>query len=352
MPIRNVEDLRRHLVLAARLEATTIPPYLYALYSIEDRDSEAAVLIRSVVVEEMLHLALVTNILLAVGGEPDFAGRGLIPSYPCLLPHHAPDLPVHLAPASVELVRDVFTVIEIPKPPLAAPEDDEYESIGQFYLALEDAIVELGESGDLFARHQPGRQLSDPAFYVPVAGDAEDSGGLVLVEDVASALEAIEIIVHQGEGLGDVRWADPAHQELTHYFKFLQIVEGVVTLGAVRPAITDPRRARLPGELEPVAALFDALYRYVFLTMGELFTEAADKAPLVGRLYRLMTAGLPFLARYLMEQPLGDGSVAGPGFEHYDFGGEDPARHLIALARRVSADHPALDGVADLVAAG
>lgn len=97
-----------------------------------------------------------------------------------------------------------------------------------------------------------------------MAGDAEDGGGLVLVEDVASALEAIEIIVHQGEGLGGVRWADPAHQELTHYFKFLQIAEGVVTLGPVRPVITDPRRGRLPGELEPVAALFDALYRYLF----------------------------------------------------------------------------------------
>jgi hypothetical protein len=120
-------------------------------------------------------------------------------------------------------------------------------------------------------------------------------------------LEAIEIIVHQGEGLGGVRWADPAHQELTHYFKFLQIAEGVVTLGPVRPVITDPRRGRLPGELEPVAALFDALYRYLLLMMGEFFAEAADQASLMGRLYRLMTGGLSFLARYLMEHPLGEG---------------------------------------------
>jgi hypothetical protein len=44
--------------------------------------------------------------------------------------------------------------------------------------------------------------------------------------------------------------------------------------------------------------------------------------------------------------------VAGPGFENHDFGGEDPAAHLIALAQSVSEDHPALDGFAELVAAG
>jgi hypothetical protein len=53
--------------------------------------------------------------------------------------------------------------------------------------------------------------------------------------------------------------------------------------------------------------LFDALYRYLLLMMGELFAEAADQASLMGRLYRLMTGGLSFLARYLMEHPLGEG---------------------------------------------
>jgi hypothetical protein len=72
----------------------------------------------------------------------------------------------------------------------------------------------------------------------------------------------------------------------------------------------------------------------------------------MGRLYRLMTGGLSFLARYLMEQTRGEGLVAGPGFENHDFGGEDPAAHLITLAQSVSEDHPALDGFAELVAAG
>lgn len=55
MPIDTVDDLREHLLVAIEVELSTIPPYLYAMYSIEDQSSEAALLIRSVVVEEMLH---------------------------------------------------------------------------------------------------------------------------------------------------------------------------------------------------------------------------------------------------------------------------------------------------------
>ena len=34
MPIDTVEDLRGHVALARRVEMSTIPPYLYAAYSI------------------------------------------------------------------------------------------------------------------------------------------------------------------------------------------------------------------------------------------------------------------------------------------------------------------------------
>ena len=62
MPITNVAELREHLLLAIEVEVSLIPPYLYAMYSIEDQESEAALLIRSVVVEEMLHASLVSNL--------------------------------------------------------------------------------------------------------------------------------------------------------------------------------------------------------------------------------------------------------------------------------------------------
>lgn len=82
MPIETTRDLHDHLELAIQIELATVPPYLYAMYSIDDLDSQAALLLRSIVVEEMLHAALVTNILLATGGTPDFASTRYMTKFP------------------------------------------------------------------------------------------------------------------------------------------------------------------------------------------------------------------------------------------------------------------------------
>lgn len=347
MPINTMEDLREHIALAAEVELSTIPPYLYALYSIEDQRSEAALLVRSIVVEEMLHVSLATNLLLAVGGKPRFAESSVCPNYPGALPHHVPELIVNLAPASEEVVRNTFMVIERPETRGALPEEDQYETLGQFYYALELAIERLGKTNDVFANPQRERQLGDPSYYGVVEYDAEDSGGLVLIEDQASADAAIEIIVHQGEGLSDDRWADPSHQELTHYHKLLQIADGTSPLGEVRPLLTNPKVAQLPEDVRPVADLFNALYRYTILTMDELFQPSEDKGALVDRLYTLMESALTPVARYLTELPAGEGKVAGPTFEVHEFGG-DPVAELRSMASALSEQHPSLASIATL----
>ena len=52
-------DLYTHLQGAIELEHSTIPPYLSALYSIKKgANREAAAIIRSVVIEEMLHMTI------------------------------------------------------------------------------------------------------------------------------------------------------------------------------------------------------------------------------------------------------------------------------------------------------
>ena len=117
MPIDTVEDLREHLLLAIEVELSTIPPYLYAMYSIEDQGSEAALLIRSVVVEEMLHASLVANMLVAVGGEPRFSSADVMPSYPGPMLHHVPPLILHLERCSVEFVEGTMMAIERPESP-------------------------------------------------------------------------------------------------------------------------------------------------------------------------------------------------------------------------------------------
>ena len=96
MPIDTRADLHAHLELAIQVELMTIPPYLYAMYSIEEPTSTPAVLLRSIVVEEMLHAFLAANVLLAVGGRPRFDSRDYLPTYPGLVPHHSPALEVRL----------------------------------------------------------------------------------------------------------------------------------------------------------------------------------------------------------------------------------------------------------------
>lgn len=343
MPINTVEDLREHLLLAVEVELSTIPPYLYAMYSIEDRNSDASLLIRSVVVEEMLHASLVSNLLLAVGGEPDFRSTSVVPTYPGPLRHHEPELMLHLAPCSVELVRDVMMVIERPEQPGAEPEYDYYETLGQFYLAVELALRRLDAEAGLFDHPQLERQMSDPTYYMPVAFDAEDSGGLLGITDLESAIEAVEIVIHQGEGLTDGRWADPEHKELTHYYKFLSIADGTNPIGSVYPAPVDPKTRDFPEPLQPVSNLFNALYRYAYFTLDDLFAPVEDKTELIGRLYRIMGGMMGPIGRYLMQQP-----EAGPTFEVYDLG-TDPEQTLRSLAGAVRARHPDLSEVAEAI---
>ena len=342
MPIKTPKDLQDHIELAVQVELATIPPYLFAMYSIEDQSSEAAKLIRSIVAEEMLHAALAANLLLAVGGTPRFDTTDYILAYPGLLPHHVPPLELSLVPATPAVIRDVFMRIEQPEVHGAPAEPDVFESLGQFYHALEMAIDELSTRFDLFADPQADCQLSDPSFYQPVAYDAEDSGGLMLINNAESARAAIEVIVHQGEGLSTERWADPAHQELTHYFKLLQISDGISPLGAVRPLRPNPRTSDFPTELRPVSDLCNAVYRSLFLVLDELFGPSADKTAGIERLYRLMAGVLSELALFLVRQPIGHGPFAGPTFEIYEFDSDPWAGELAGLAATVTELHPSL----------
>jgi hypothetical protein len=351
MPLGTPQDLREHVELAIKVELSTIPPYLFAMYSIEDQTSEAALLIRSIVAEEMLHAALAANLLLAIGGRPPFEETRLIPTYPSLLPHHIPPLELGLVPASPEVIRNVFMRIEQPEVHGAPAEPDMFESLGQFYHALEIGIDDLSERFDLFADPQVDHQLSDPSFYSPVAFDAEDSGGLLRIDGADSAKAAIEVIVHQGEGLSTDRWADPAHQELTHYFKLLQIADGTSPLGTVRPVRSDPRTAVYPEALQPVSDLFNASYRYLFLILADLFGPMEDKGARVGGLYEVMARAMSRLALFLVEQPISADEVAAPTFEVYEFVSDEPKGEMALLGATVAEAHPDLTEVQEILAA-
>jgi hypothetical protein len=343
-PIADVEELRRHLQWAVEIEHCTIPPYEYAMWSVVDPDSEAAISIKYVVREEMLHIALAANLLTAVGGRPRFTGDAA-PRYPEPMRHHDPKQPLvlHLAPASVDLIRDVFLRVEQPEEPGAPPETDRYETLAQFYEAIVAALARLGN--EVFT--------GDPRRQVTKGYAGHGGGALFAVTDMDSALLAIEEIVEQGEGTHTSALA-PVGFDLTtrlphlklqpfgfqgapepaHYWRFLDIVEGRTRLGAVHPMRLDPSSADLPdGELHDLSRLFDACYSLQLDVMEQVW-RAGDESPLIDTaMVPLMNHAEKPIARALQKEswPDGSGEVAGPPFAWDPM----PMGEMLSLARRL-----------------
>lgn len=345
MAIDTIDELRTHLQWAMRVEMSLVPVYLYAAYSICDPDSAAAKLIISVAAEEMLHSAIAANLLVAVGGEPRFYEPAFVPSYPMPMPHHDPPVVLELRAVSRE-VLDLFCLIERPEGREAPPEDDAYETQGQFYHAIELAFERFAED-DLFAHNRPECQFADPSYYAPVEFDAADSGGLELITDMASVRRSLSTVIHQGEGLSDEQWADPSHQELTHYHKFVALRDRATPVGELWPVVANPNVEDMSEPLRDVAILSNATYSLLLVTMDELYQplEPADKAQVVGRLYAVMKDVLGPLARFLMSQPMGGGSNghAGPPFAFHPLASPHHAlAEVQALAARAARAFPQL----------
>ena len=229
MTVTTLEDLRDHLQWAIQLEHSTIPPYLCALYSIKPgQNAEATRVLTSVFIEEMLHMTLAANLLNAVGGDAGHRQTRIHSAIPSYLPHSAEAFLVPLAPFSPAAI-ETFMQIEKPAEVDGEAEADRYDTIGQFYRAIEDGLKALCESlGEktVFS--------GDPARQVrPEMLDYSGGGRIVAVDDLASALAAIDEIEEQGEGLkhaevwdGDRDMFHPERDEVAHYFRFQEIVRG------------------------------------------------------------------------------------------------------------------------------
>ena len=331
-PIETVESLRDHLQWAIELEHATLPSYLCALYSLDpERNRDAFEVVAGVFVEEMLHLALAANVLNAIGGRPRLHREHLLPGYPRCLPHGDRSLELSLLPFGPEAL-ELFLRLEKPALPEALPESEEYETIGQFYDAVEaglrDLSAELGEHA-LFC--------GDPARQVTTTF-RQTSGHLFTVQDLPSALKALDEIVEQGEGTsrgevwdGDQDVFHPERDEVAHYYRFQELRLGrryrrgdtprsgptgepvAVDLTAVRPMRHNPRLADHP-EGHPIRRAQEEFNRS-YCGLLNLLEEALDGAPemldpAIGAMYQLKGQ-----AQALMELPDGDGTTAGPTFE-------------------------------------
>lgn len=218
MDIQTLDDLKEALQLAIELEHSTIPPYLTAYFSIiPGHNHEVAQLIRSVVMEEMLHMSLACNLLNAIGGSPDIDKAGFVPAYPTELPGSLrPGLTVHLKKASIEQIRDVFMNIEEPAETIE-PKAKHSMTIGWFYKQIEQGFQHLVETmgeENVFVG-DPSRQLTEWEF----------GGTMIPVTNLLSAQKAILEIVEQGEGASPFNPGD-GYDELAHFYKFEEIVMG------------------------------------------------------------------------------------------------------------------------------
>jgi len=208
---------------AIELEHATIPPYLTAMFSLKPgTEREIWQIIHSIVIEEMMHMTIAANILNALGGHPDINHPAFVPNYPTPLPMGiGTGLIVTLAKYSRSQVKNVFMEIEEPENPLSFPilmADSakaaalEFHTIGEFYEALKQKI------NDLAPKVLPG----DPNLQVTSPHYPSDLLFPILTKQ--NAMDAIDIIVEQGEGTS-TEPIDP-EGEVAHYYKFEELYVG------------------------------------------------------------------------------------------------------------------------------
>lgn len=332
--IKTLEDLREHLQWAIELEHATLPPYLCVLYSIDQKRNPAAyAVLCGVFVEEMLHLALAANVLNAVGGRPLVDTPALLRAYPRELPHGDKSLRMSLAPFDRQSL-EMLLLLERPAAATAPAESDRYETIGQFYAAIEDGLQRLCDT-----LGEPEVFSGDPARQVTAEHVQHSTAQIVAVHDLSSALAALCEIVDQGEGAGrgevwdgDRDVIDPDRAEVAHYYRLLELKLGrryqsgdtpqtgptgdpvEVDFDGISPMRRNPRLDDHP-EGHPIRAAQDE-FNIAYRTVLFLLDQAFDGNPkLLGEATRAMYS-LRTQARALMQMPDGVGRVAGPTFDY------------------------------------
>jgi hypothetical protein len=219
---------------AVELELSTIPPYLMAMFSIQPETNVASsVIIRSVFMEEMLHLTLAANIFSATGGKVSL-GKGDIPSYPLELEFRGQnfkdrELNIHLEAFSKSAIS-TFMQIELPDnfaPTKSQMEKSELEisgfTIGDFYREINQDLIhlceEFGEKA-VFSGN-PQHQISEQYYW-------HGGGRPIVVTNLEAASQAIDVITDQGEGASGSLFDGDKHifdqpAEVAHYFRFNEI---------------------------------------------------------------------------------------------------------------------------------
>ena len=363
-PVVTREELLYLLTRASELEHDLACVYLYAGYSLKNHINEGGVTpeeletvrtwkrkLAGVAIEEMLHLAQVSNILTAVGGAPHFArsnfplpastfpfgialtlepfSQALIERFVCYELPEDGVLPKDRA-AFYEAIRSHIAVsfdqVEAIRVQNALePFDIDFRTVGEFYHKIETAFHRMPQER-LFIG--PPEAQANPKYL-----DLADE--LVEVTDAASALRAIEMIVEQGES--------PTSEHPDAHFVVFDSIRGEYeelcsrakaqgrVFDPVRPLISNPTTrgyADAPGSnritgavAQELAELFNGAYDLMLVMLLRFFAhegETEEQFRLLARgTLRIMASVLRPLGEALAKTPAGPeypGKMAGPGF--------------------------------------
>src|SRR5262250_3054120 len=350
--IEHREALIYMLCEAAELEHGIMCQYLFAAFSMKEHagegltDDQAASVrrwrnqISNIAVQEMLHLALVQNLLSAIGAAPHLSR----PNFPQPASHYPAGVTLTLLPFGEAALRH-FMFLERPEgmalhdaPGLAAfnraapamqvgdivPRGQDFATVGHLYRSIEAGIAHLAEKfgEEVLFVGPPRAQATQQYFGWPE---------LVAVTDVASAQRAVDEILEQGEGPRG-EWRD------AHFGQFVAILDEYMELKLANPAFdaTRPvvpvnvrpaeRQMDIPLVTDPLARqvmdLFNVSYEVLLLMLQRFFahteeTDAQLKA-LADASVNLMFQAIEPLGDLVTTLPAGPeypGQTAGPSFE-------------------------------------
>lgn len=264
-PIRaeSREEVVYLLSQASELEHGLMCEYLFAMFSLKRQAKEGPStdqleaagrwdrMISGVAAQEMLHLALVSNLLTAVGAVPHFER----PNFPQQAKYYPPGVQLALVPFGERALRhfmylerpegfeladaDGFGVVQAAAPITGdyavVPFEEDYATVGHLYRGIEQGLERLVQ------RHGEQRVFVGPPD-AQITGTFFRWNELIPVTDLASAKLAIETIVEQGEGArGDWRNA--------HFGRFHRILEEFLELKS-----KDPECGARPGRSFPLTS--------------------------------------------------------------------------------------------------
>ena len=351
--VESREELVWLLAQACELEHGLMCEYLFAQFTLKRTREEGLsdqqlakvaaweTVIIDVTKQEMLHLALATNLLTAIGAAPHFHR----PNFPILSRWYPPGVQIALVGFGERALRH-FIYLERPEgmdlddaegfaavgqarpltdgDQLMAVQED-YQTVGHLYRGIEQGLERLverhGEGGVFIG--PPEAQATTEVFEWPE---------LTAVTDLASAAAAIELIIEQGEGArGDWRHA--------HFGKFVALLDDYLATRAADPGFqparpVEPAYVRRPPDVEAkvasigdpltaqVADLFNAVYETTLQALSRYFVHSGETAGQVTTLAtttkHLMNWVMRPLGSVLTTLPLGPdqpGVMAGPAFE-------------------------------------